>query len=402
MKILLSKKWLYIVLNMVFVLYTCLKSVQVAFDSLNTALIMVYAAMVIFYLFAKGQIVTLHLQKITICILMIAFLYQVLTNPVNTPYPFLSYIILMTVSFTPVLLFESICIRGSKSEQKITVELCVVVLLYLYINTLQEAQKNANIVHAITKINYINEYDGSLNVVSFDSSYAIPSLIILLLSIFRTCRSWCIKVGCLICILGLVSVTIVAQYTSVFFLIAICLLVIEIKKKNKGSILVGLCMIAILPFIPSILNYFAQHTDSENVATRLREVAAMLQYGDVSGYNLSARLGMYTRGIIAFLKSPIIGNRVLGFNPHSTFIQIAADIGICGITVYVILLRTSRRIVKKYLTKDQYEVFGVCYLSLILTGCINPIVNTYATSFVVFMLIPLVLKLLYNPNGKKE
>ena len=328
-------------------------------------------------------------------------MYQVLTTPPNTPFPFLSYMILMTVSFMPVLLFEALCRRNDAYEQRIVAILCMGVLMYLYANTLSKAQNDANIVHAITKTNYSSGSESALNVATYDSSYAVPALVIMLIAIARVTKGWIYKLLYISASAVLLGVAITAQYTSIYFLTAICILALGIRKKNATSVYIMVGLICALPAIPAVLDFFIQRTESPNVVARLSEVSALLRYGDFSGYNLSARLRMYIQGIVAFLRSPFFGNRVLEVNPHSTFIQFAADIGIFGLLAYIALLRMAKDIVKRNLTPEQYEVFAVCYVSLIITGMINPIISNYATSFVVFMFVPLVLKLNYHPEKER-
>lgn len=395
------KTWImHVFVLLVFTAYIYMTKVRIQVDRRNNALILGLLCGYIFWAYIKGYINRNRLALMVIAIFTVAMSYQFFTQPINTPYPLLSYIILLSCNYFPYAVYMVLLKRDNPIEMKIVFWGITCIIAYVYINTLREYGNNKSIVHALTKVNYLNYTDDIQNTATIDTSYAIIPLICFLMYCINNTDKKLFKMILIVIGIILSYVAVTAQYTTVFLILAI-VLAYELTKgaKKKLSkyvwIMVGVMIIFLLP---ALIDIFATNVQSINMQVRLTEVSNALRYGDISGYNLSSRLNLYFDGVKAFLHSPIWGNALLEFNPHSSFIQVAADTGIIGLYPYIYLIYKSYKIVESTLSEYQKVIFRSAYISLIITGMVNPIISMYAFYFVVFLYVPLGMKV-YSRKG---
>ncbi|UOX72351.1 hypothetical protein [Enterocloster bolteae] len=128
------------------------------------------------------------------------------------------------------------------------------------------------------------------------------------------------------------SFLLIAQYTlAVFAAIVGMLFFLMIHYSgSKKIVILSIVIIGLLPLVPSLIKLAADTVPSESMSIRLYEVYSFFMWGDGSGYNLSGRIELYEKSIIAFFRSPIWGNRSLNFYGHATFLVIPAMLGLMG------------------------------------------------------------------------
>ena len=343
--------------------------------------------------------ITEALAKLTFVFLsfLIGLLYKFFTSSVNTPYTLTSYSIVFAEMFFPLFLFKVYRKSNSCNAMRNAIIMIYGLLAIVFINTYVAFLTDADIVHKITNLND-ESYSSTLyniNIMSMDHAYAIVPLIFSLMLFFDYKRNVIARIIMLAAIIFCIFLTFICQFSSVIFIFLICFVYYRFNK--SGSIFKWVLIIALIVgylLLPTLLKSISDSLESANMSERFREVANFLGEGDMSGYNLSGRLNLYKDGIMAFLKSPLIGNYDLGFNPHSTFIQFAADIGILGLSALIIMLHMARKEIERSIDKKYLHGFRAGYLSFILTGCINPIIAFPVMSATVFLLIPLTISVL--------
>lgn len=398
-------KWiLHVAAIFAFIAYVCLMNVRIQIDGINNITILVLLLGYVAWAFSRCYINRNMFGSMAIAIFLIAMFYQLFTKPLNTPYPFFSYIILLSCDYFTVAVYHTLMKRQKRKEMQIVFVGITIFLVYVYINTIMEYAINENAVHALTKMNYLNATDDISNIATIDTSYAIIPLICLVSYYIKNIQYRFFKTLLIIIAAMLIYVAMIAQYTSVILILLIVLAFETIKTSNKNySKIIWFMLIGVLVcFLPMILEFMAETVDSANMRVRMIEVANALRYGDLSGYNLSSRLNLYMEGIEAFLKSPIWGNERLNFNPHSSFIQIAADLGVFGFIPYIFLLNQANKSIKSTLHGKSRVIFKAALLSLIITGIINPIISMYAMYMIIFLYIPLGLQIFYGGKTANE
>ena len=385
-----------VIIILIYTIYACVNTVRISFDRRGSYLILGIIIPFLVYEYAKYQINRSYTLVFSIVILWISILYQILPEIKNTPFPFLSYIILLSLTFFPLAIYKSLMCKAYIREQKTVFVLMTFVLFYVYLNTLINIEANQDIVHYMTKQNYLTDTGNIENVITIDQSYATIAIILLLLYYMEKSKQLWRKLVCAGIVVFLINVVLAAQYTSILFIVLICVIIkySVLGRISVKTLFATLFFVVLLFFLPNILIWLASVVQSENMTDRLNEVAILLKYGDASGYNLSSRLELYKEGILCFLQSPIWGNESIPINPHSTFIQLAADLGIMGLIPFIYILNMTRKRIKQTFSKEEYRAYFPIYCSFIITGMINPIVNLPVTSLVVFCYVPLGIQLL--------
>ena len=295
------------------------------------------------------------------------------------------------MSFFPLLMFYRITSLAN-SKQKIFVLLLMAgLLLYVVANTMIELMTNE---HATRSWGDFDEQNKK-NVGTYAYVYAIP----IVLSFLPYLSSVARKKGSVykILVIGIEVFLFVfllfAQYTLAL-LIAIIILTMQIlsniKNTTNKALLWGLVLLTII-LSPIILNFLATNVPSEQMATRLREIAAFFSTGAASGDNLGGRLELYWKTIEAFFRSPFFGNRKLSFDGHSTFLSVFADIGIFGGVCFISIYASAKKVMGEMLTKKQALLFKPAFFGLILMGLTNPIHSADPLAATVWLFIPLMI-----------
>lgn len=338
--------------------------------------------------------------KFYLTILIIAtlfsFLYCILTNTSSIQQDVSNYVLKRILSkfnqafmsFFPIIMFLEIQKKASYAQKKWLLIVITVALSYVLINTMVELSVNESATRNWAEFDEQSEK----NVGTYSYVYAVPILFASLPYLFVQMRNSFLKFLIVGIGIFLFSFLLLAQYTLAL-LIAIIGLVLQISfniKSNKTKIILWLCCILVFLALPTILDYLATHVPSEQMAIRLQEIASFFGKGDASGYNLNGRLKLYGETLKAFLRSPIIGNRSLGFDGHSTFLSVLADVGIFGGIPFLYLYFASRKKINKNLGNSN-KIFTPVFISLMLMGLTNPIHSAFQLSFVVWFVVPLII-----------
>lgn len=238
---------------------------------------------------------------------------------------------------------------------------------------------------------------GLTNIGSFYFVYSVPFIVVVFLSFFLHERKSWGKLGAMGIIIGLSYFIIRSQFSLAFLItiIGLSLMLYATSRSSSARFLSIWVLILCALSFPILLSQFASHSSSELMSTRLSEVSNFLLSGDKTGDNMFGRLDLYWRSIVAFLYSPIWGNRHLDFDGHATFLTYLSDVGLLGSIPFFYLFRMSKKCILKNI-RIRKEEFRVIYIMIILMGLTNPIVNSYSISLCLWFVSPIILSFIYE------
>ncbi len=292
------------------------------------------------------------------------------------------------MTFFPACLFVRIYTKANYKQRRFLYFAAIVMFAIVMVNTFTELLVNDRASKNWSEFAEQSEN----NVGTYSFVYAVPMVITALTSLLYTLRGLGKKMIIIGIIAFLFTFLLAAQYTLAL-LISIIGIALQISANIKSAtfkILLWLLFASILFLMPAILETMANAVQSEQIATRLKELSAFFGSGDVSGYNLSGRMELYWKAILAFLKSPIIGNRRLSFNPHATLLGVPADIGILGIYLLIMLIVKSKKYVSQ-LMGDRAKQFAPVVWCVVFMGLTNPIHSAFTALFATWLLAPMII-----------
>ena len=300
------------------------------------------------------------------------------------------------MSFFPLIIFLRIQRYASEGQKKMLLFIALAMFFFVLINTVIELRDNENATRSWDEFTEQAEN----NVGTYAYVYAVPIVMSLIPALFIRLKAWWQRLILIAVTVFLVMFLLLAQYTLAL-LISMVGVVLQIDaniEKPTTKVIIWLVLVLLLISMPTLLDFMASKVPSKQMALRLKDVAAFFGRGDISGYNLAERLKLYWKTIEAFFKSPLIGNRSLGFDGHSTFLSFFADLGLLGGIPYVVLYAQSKKNIDSRFDKAEVKIFVPVFISLILMGLTNPIHTAQPLSFAVWLLIPLLI----NMTTKKE
>ena len=302
--------------------------------------------------------------------------------------------------FFPLFLLKIVRLKATNHKKNILILMGFLLILYVEITTRTALEINANVTRSWG--NYSDELR-KLNIGHYGFVYSIPIVIALLSITFFKSRPVIVKSTTAVLIITQMSFLLIAQYTlAVFAAIVGMLFFLMIHYSgSKKIIILSIVIIGLLPLVPSLIKLAADTVPSESMSIRLYEVYFFFMWGDGSGYNLSGRIELYEKSIIAFFRSPIWGNRSLNFYGHATFLVIPAMLGLMGaIPFYYVYFHSYKKI--KESLGDKGRQFIPIFAILLFVGFTNPIEAALPLMFVTWFLAPLVIEQLCSSDNHAE
>ncbi len=328
----------------------------------------------------------------------IALLYFMLVDSGNY-IKFLSRFHQVFMCFFPLYIFYTLVKRNNRREMILIFLAMTLMYCYVFALTLNELR-----VNPLACRDWFDAQElSNRNVGGYFYVYTAMAL----LPFMMYCRSKANKFLIKLLFLGMIVITfyflIQAQYTLSLLIAVIVILIgitLNIKDRRVRIVLLTFVPIGVI-IIPIVLNFAAANVESKQVALRLTELANFLSSGDSSGYNLSGRFMLYWSAFKAFLSSPILGNKFLGFDAHSSFLAVMARTGIGGAVAYFYLHIHSKKLVVKMLGSEKETVSYVpAYYALCILGWTNPIISAYLLNAVVWLYIPLGMYIISHHSKK--
>lgn len=296
--------------------------------------------------------------------------------------------------FFPACIFVRLYTKGSVKQRKWFLFIAVIMFSVVLINTYVELIVNPSASKTWVDVQTQNQN----NIGTYAFVYAVPEVIVALVSLLYTLRGVIKKLIVFGCIMFMFSFLAMSQFTLALLaaIIGSTLQVSANMKSGTGKALLWVAISAGLLASPFILNFLADIIESEQMSLRLKELSAFFGQGDATGYNLNGRFELYKKSILAFLQSPILGNRRLSFDGHATLFIVPADIGIFGAIALFFLLFKSKDYVASYMGGEKKHFIPI-FVCIMIMGFTNPIHSAVTALYSTWLLAPMLLHL-----GRKD
>ena len=298
--------------------------------------------------------------------------------------------------FFPACLFVRIYTKASATQKRILYWAAIIMFSIVIVNTFTELMTNDTASRDWTEFSTQSEN----NIGTYSFVYIVPMLITALVSLFYTQKGFK-KILVVGVIAFLFAFLLSAQYTLAILIsvIGMALQLSANMKTSAGKMLLWLLFIGLLFLMPTAFEMLAESIESEQISIRFKELAAFFGGGDASGYNLNGRLELYLKAVVAFVNSPIIGNRTLKFDGHATLLTVPADIGAFGLVGLWLLMLKSYKYVSA-LMGERKRHFTPVFVCLLIMGFTNPIHAAATALFGTWLMAPMIIMIGDN-NGKR-
>ena len=383
------------------IIYLCVAYLVPSFSLGSTMLLLLLLVYCVYMVFIDPDMFT----AVVVPLLLIAFLaaaYALLTDASSIAEDvsnrelkrFISKLYQYVSLYFPALLFVRINRIATKTQKQIFVAVGIALMVYVIISTWLFLLENPDATR------HWDDFDenAELDVANFYFVYAVPIIISATSIIMLKYKNFVRYLSLVLVIVGIVFL-VNAQYTLAI-LIAIIGVLFQVFRHIKTTlykIIYLLIILAFAIFLPQILAFAIRIIPSEQVSIRLSEIRAFLTGEGADGYNLNGRLTLYGDTLVAFFRSPIIGNRKLDFDGHATFLTILSDTGILGgIPFYALLVVICKR-VQKYMGTYKQQ-FGVIIMMFVMMGLTNPIHASLPLGFVTWFLAPLTIQIVLKED----
>ncbi len=300
--------------------------------------------------------------------------------------------------FFPFILTFRIAECNDSKKKKWLLAIISLMIVYVIYVTIREIEINPNVTRSWSGFSESSKN----NIASYYFVYAIPIVISLLVISFNKCKSFLLKIAIILLIVYSFYFLLKAQYTLALLIavIGVAMGFIKSTKSNVTKFIVIIATAVLMVFMSDILSFVASKIESRQMAIRFKELADFFTRGDATGYNLGGRLKLYWKSILAFLASPVWGNRRLDFDGHATFLTILSDTGIIGGIPFYYLYFSMKKQISQAIG-DNENLFIVPFIMLVLMGLTNPIHAAYPVGFTVWFVVPLII-MIVNENKKVE
>ena len=297
--------------------------------------------------------------------------------------------------FFPLVLFYRLKEHAGRKNKKLLLFFTYALMAYVFINTLREMIANPGITRLWEEFAKISES----NIGSYSYVYSIPFMAVIFGMFLLKAKSVIVKAiyfaGIVVCIYFLL----LAQYTLALLITVIGLVVLFVQVYDSVSIkaLIVCLVVAFFVLAPYVFSWLADRVPSEQMSIRLREISDFFSSGDVSSENLGGRMTLYFEAFKHFLRSPLYGHKSVGFDPHSTILNIMCDTGVLGFIPFIYVFTGCNKVTKA-LFDDNKKLFTPIFFMLVLMGLTNPIHSASQISFAVWFIAPLTIDLYFNRN----
>lgn len=392
--------WLELAFIMLFSVYYILPSVS---NSMNILVPITAGLMYIVYITLKDAKAGVKIIGYLFVILFIALAYILLTDTATISKSleavklkqFIATFNQYFCMYLPAVFLYRTVKKANVNQKKLMLAFTFALIIFVIIQTLQELAINPD---AIRQWSMFEELDDD-NIGNYYFVYSIPILLVAI----SVCLPNFNKIQVVAAVLSMVFLfyfLLKAQYTLALIITVIGLLVqlfVSLKSDFSKAMLLLAATVGAF-FVPNVLEFAYTSVKSEQVSIRLKELYDFFTSGSTGGYNLNGRLTLYGKSALAFLKSPIIGNRHLDFDGHATCLTVLADTGIIGGIPFYYLLISAWKKTKLILNQEGKRYFPV-YMCLLLMGFTNPIHTSLPLAITVWYIAPLLINTVYEKRN---
>lgn len=399
--------YITLIVSMFFIAYVFLRLFGYYIDAITFVLPLIVAGMYMVVSMDWSAKATSYIIGIIALIAGLTTVELLCTNNLT----FVGFVSMFTQLFMdmfPLYLVYTILRSQNKTLIRLILILTVATLLYVLVLTFIQIGKDDRFMRDMS-INYTNytKYDVN-NAGGFSFAYAMAVLIGFLISLFlidyQKNGVW-IKIGLGVGLIAAILLVVNSSYTLALMISVIVIFIAIAGKieKTYAKVIFWLCCIVGSVVLINVSDWIIAMMPTDEMKLRLSEVFMFFKEGDSSGYNLNGRMTLYWNSIVAFFKSPIIGNETLGFDPHSSILRFFAKDGILGGCAYLLLFYFGYRlVVKHFIGESKEKYFQPVFWALILMGMVNPIHSVSTVHYIAFFIAPLTLALLNTEKKEKN
>lgn len=321
-----------------------------------------------------------------------------ITEIVNEPIRSIRY-------FVPCVLFGRLS-KESRGMQKYVWVFITAIILFVAITTLAAVETNPLIARILAN----GSLDAELtayrmqNIGGFGICYAVALTYAAWTYIAFHSRGTKKVIAIAAIIFEFVFAVQVQYMTMLLLCILAFLLVILFCSDNKLlKVLSVMIVIVSLAFLPFFLRWIAQMDVGAQIQSKLIHFAEALD-GSRAFSQITSRVELYKDALLDFLSSPIWGTRnsVAAGTSHSTFLGIAAATGILGLASLIYgIVQCYKETARNLLGMDMNMTsFKISFAVFMVLAVVNPVHYIYEISIVMFLYVPLTLKLFLHEEEK--
>ncbi len=394
--------WIEVLIIFLFSLYYILPS---ASAEINFLIVVFLILFYVVYVILKDKQSLWFVVPYLVCSFLLASMFTLLTDTTAISATsenlklkqFMSTLSQYLFMYLPVIFCHRVLKKASIKQQRVLFIGCSILFIFVTIITLRELAINPGIIRSWENFSELEKQ----NIGNYYFVYAIP-IIITLLAVIMENKKIYEKAFYLIFILLFMFFVLQAEYTLALIITMVGLTIVIYRSIRNIIFKLAFLFVSLLVIIllPTILVFLANNIESTQMSLRLMELRDFFVSGSADGYNLNGRLTLYGKSILAFLRSPLYGNRTLDFNGHALFLTVLADTGILGGIPFYYLLLNARKQIKQML-KDNYVKFIPIFICLLCIGFTNPIQRSYPVSFSIWFFAPLAISLFVSREENK-
>ena len=351
------------------------------------------------YCYFKEPSMSRIIVHFVLACIIVALLYQLMTIPVTISSDsnigvkyFYSNFSQYIIAFFPLAILYRTIKYATQKQIVIIISVTLLTAILLVRAALKIAEINPDILHSM---NQTALEEAGVTLQGFNFVYAFTFLIITCFIFIKKRSRPAIKYISIGCLIYFIYFLLKAQFALAFvttFISCIYLYYITAKRlDNKIITIIGLCVVAYL--LPYFLEWLIDITkDSQVLNIRLKEIYNSLTGNHSEDSDMQSRFDLYWKCILAFIDSPILGNRYLPFNGHSTFLLAFAYLGIFGGTFVCYIFYKASKFVKSVIGIQKYKYFKPLMCQVILMGLTNPILSVPSNFIMLFFICPLLIR----------
>lgn len=296
--------------------------------------------------------------------------------------------------FFPILLFHRVYTIASKKQILLILGVGLLNAIILVQTALKIIEINPTLLHSM---NADRLKDANVNLQGFSFVYAFTFLSLTCYTCFKYTKNKWIKYLFFSLLLYSIYFMFASQFALCLVTTFISFIYLEysISSRNNQKKILSIIGLSILILsLPYLLEFLINISNMEVLNVRLQEIHNVLIGNSINSEksDLNTRLNLYWKSIMAFLDSPIWGNRTLNFDPHATFLSILADLGILGGIIIYKLFSKSFDFMKTYLDA-MFDFYKPLICQIIIMGFTNPIHSSPSNYIMLWFICPLLMKL---------
>ena len=281
--------------------------------------------------------------------------------------------------FWPIVIGIQIVLHKLDWVVKITVPLIIITQVITIITTylgLEIFPEASRLLATGQNVDLYYRY----NIGGFSFIYSLAILHPIVVGILR------IKGRNLLCVLYTV-ITALCVFRSAYTLAALLFIIscvayvlplsVDKRKIKNRMVLIVICLILVLVFIPTILDSLARWDLLEGSSSKIQDIANIFRGEETQDNDTSARMSAYMESFEAIWDSAFMGSVILNGKEqsggHSFILDYIANWGILGIGIIASLYGSFHKVYKHLSAKK--EIYGFVILSLVLSfvlAIVNP------------------------------